>query len=101
MPPSCYTPRMHWTELTKMLWTGGPVLVATKVLIVLGSIASIVVAVERFLLLRGFDSRARQLHEVVVRALLRGDGAQARAECDRSQVHSAAIYRAARSSAAR
>jgi len=86
---------MHWTELTKMLWTGGPVLVATKVLIVLGSIGSIVVAIERLLLLRGFDSRARQLHEVVVRALLRGDGAQARAECDRSQVHTASIYRAA------
>ena len=78
-----------------MLWSGGPVLVATKVVIVLGSIGSIVVAVERLLLLKGFDSRARQLHEVVVRALLRSDGAQARAECDRSQVHTAAIYRAA------
>jgi biopolymer transport protein ExbB/TolQ len=86
---------MHWTELSKMLWTGGPVLVATKVLIALGSVAAVVVAVERFLLLRGFDTRARELHEQVVRALLRGDGAQARAECDRSPVHTAAIYRAA------
>src|SRR5436853_7734588 len=86
---------MHWTELSKMLWTGGPVLVITKVLIVLGSIGSVVVAIERFLLLRGFDTRARDLHELVVRALLRGDGAQARAECDRSQVQRAALHREA------
>ena len=49
--------------------SGGPVLVVTKVLIVLGSILSVVVAIERFLLLRGFDARARDLHELVVRAL--------------------------------
>jgi biopolymer transport protein ExbB/TolQ len=86
---------MNWTDLQKMLWTGGPLLVATKLLIVAGSIGSVVVAIERALLLRGFSARARELHEQVIRALLRGDGAQARHECDRSQLATANIYRSA------
>jgi biopolymer transport protein ExbB len=92
---------MNFVELQKMLWTGGPVLVATKLLIVAGSIGAVVVAIERGLLLRSFAARARALHEHVVRALLRGDGAQARGECDRSPLPSAAIYRAALERAAK
>ncbi len=86
---------MNLFELQKMIWTGGAVLVATKLLIVIGSIGSVVVAVERGLLLRGFAARARELHELIVRALLRGDGSQARSECDRSQLPTAILYRAA------
>ena len=86
---------MNFFELQKMLWTGGPVLVATKVLIALGSIASVVIAVERALLLKGFSTRAKELHEQVVRAVLRGDGPSARNECDRSQFATAGMYRAA------
>src|SRR5205085_747428 len=40
-------------------------------------------------------AKAKELHEHVVRALLRGDGAQARAECDRAQISTAALYRVA------
>ena len=84
-----------------MLWTGGPVLVATKLLIAVGSIGSVIVAFERGFLLRGFAARARDLHEQVVRALLRGDGAQARHECDRASFPTAALYRAALDRAAK
>jgi biopolymer transport protein ExbB/TolQ len=86
---------MNFAELQKMLWTGGPVLVATKLLILAGSVGSVIVAIERVLLLRGFAARAKDLHELVVRALLRGDGAQARNECDRSNGATASLYRAA------
>src|SRR2546423_4515266 len=84
---------MH--ELLEMLKTGGGVMVATKVIILLGSIAAVVIGIERALFLRGFSAKARELHEQIVRALLRGDAAIALHECDRSHIATAALYRAA------
>ena len=66
-------------EVKELLQTGG----ITMVIIVLGSIAAVVIGVERFLFLRGFSQRAQELHEVVIRALLRGDAHLALHECDR------------------
>ena len=82
-------------ELLELLKTGGAVMVATKVTILLGSVAAVVIGIERALFLRGFSAKARELHEQVVRALLRGDAAIALHECDRSHVATAALYRAA------
>src|SRR5947207_10870129 len=84
---------MH--ELLEMLKSGGPVMVVTKLLILAGSIAAVIIGIERALFLRGFAAKARELHEQVVRALLRGDAAIALHECDRSHVATAALYRAA------
>src|SRR6185503_3459948 len=84
---------MH--ELLEILKSGGGVMVATKLIILAGSIAAVVIGIERALFLRGFSSKARELHEQVVRALLRGDAAIALHECDRSHVATAALYRAA------
>src|SRR5438309_9316600 len=78
-------------EVKELLQTGG----ITMVIIVLGSIAAVVIGVERFLFLRGFARRAQDLHEVVIRALLRGDAHLALHECDRAHIPSAALYRAA------
>src|SRR5256714_13330829 len=84
---------MH--ELLEMLKTGGGVMVATKLIILAGSIAAVVIGVERSLFLRGFSAKARELHEQIVRALLRGDAAIALHECDRSHVATVGLYRAA------
>ena len=84
---------MH--DLLEMLKTGGAIMIATKVIIVVGSVAAVIIAIERFLFLRGFSNKARELHEQIVRALLRGDAAIALHECDRSHVATAALYRAA------
>src|SRR5439155_4115644 len=84
---------MH--ELVEMMKTGGPVMVVTKLIILAGSIAAVIIGIERALFLRGFAAKARELHEQVVRALLRGDAAIALHECDRSHVATAALYRAA------
>src|SRR2546429_1550196 len=84
---------MH--ELLEMLKSGGPVMVVTKLLILAGSIAAVIIGIERALFLRGFAAKARELHEQIVRALLRGDAAIALHECDRSHVATAALYRAA------
>src|SRR5207302_9442809 len=78
-------------EVKELLQTGR----ITMVIIVLGSIAAVVIGVERFLFLRGFSQRAQELHEVVIRALLRGDAHLALHECDRAHIPSAALYRAA------
>lgn len=88
-------------ELLEVLKTGGTVMVITKVVILLGSFAAVIIGVERALFLRGFATKARELHEQVVRALLRGDAAIALHECDRSHVATAALYRAAFDRAAR
>src|SRR5438874_6777820 len=77
-------------EVKELLQTGG----ITMVIIVLGSIAAVVIGVERFLFLRGFSQRAQELHEVVIRALLRGDAQLALHECDRAHIPSAAQYSA-------
>src|SRR5881394_2051199 len=84
---------MH--ELLEMLKTGGAVMVVTKLIILGGSIAAVIIGIERALFLRGFTTKARELHEQIVRALLRGDAAIALHECDRSHVATAALYRAA------
>src|SRR5918912_1067472 len=84
---------MH--ELVEMLKTGGGVMVATKLIILAGSIAAVIIGIERGLFLRGFSAKARELHEQIVRALLRGDAAIALHECDRSHIATVALYRAA------
>jgi biopolymer transport protein ExbB len=83
------------SELLKLLGSGGGVLVATKLTILLGSVAAVIIGIERVLYLRGFYLKARELHEQVMRALLRGDAAIALHECDRAHVATAALYRAA------
>ena len=72
---------MSFTEIGNFLRMGG----VTMVIIVAGSVGAIVIGVERILFLRGFSTRARELHDVVIRALLRGDANNAIHECDRSQ----------------
>jgi len=84
---------MH--ELLEILKSGGGVMVATKLIILAGSIAAVVIGIERWLFLRGFSAKARELHEQIVRALLRGDPAIALHESDRSHIATAALYRAA------
>lgn len=83
------------TFVSEWLLQGGLVLVATKLIILLGSIGALIIAVERALFLRGFSARAQELHEAVIRSLLRNDPAQAAGECNRSLVPAASIYRAA------
>src|SRR4030081_1457390 len=90
---------MH--ELLEMLKSGGPVMVVTKLIILAGSIAAVIIGIERALFLRGFAAKARELHEQIIRALLRGDAAIALHECDRSHVATVALYRAAFDRAAR
>src|SRR4051812_44829646 len=82
-------------ELYDDLKAGGAVMVVTKLIILAGSIAAVIIGIERALFLRGFANKARELHEQIVRALLRGDAAIALHECDRSHVATAALYRAA------
>ncbi|MBS2021984.1 MAG: MotA/TolQ/ExbB proton channel family protein, partial [Deltaproteobacteria bacterium] len=82
---------MTYTELIDLVKLGG----VTMAIILAGSVLSLVIALERALYLRGFTARSQELHEAVVKALLRSDGAQAQAECNRSLVPSAQIYRAA------
>jgi len=79
-------------ELLEVLKTGGAVMVTTKLIILAGSVAAVIIGVERALFLRGFAAKARELHEQVLRALLRGDAAIALHECDRSHVATAALY---------
>jgi biopolymer transport protein ExbB len=79
----------------EMLFSGGPIMVVTKIIIVAGSIAAVVICIERWMFLRGFAAKARELHEQIIRALLRGDAAIALHESDRSHVATVALYRAA------
>src|SRR5438552_10405723 len=82
-------------EVLEVLTSGGSVMVVTKLIILAGSVAAVIIGIERALFLRGFTTKARELHEQIVRALLRGDAAIALHECDRSHVATAALYRAA------
>src|SRR5438067_5101130 len=82
-------------EVLEVLTSGGSVMVVTKLLILAGSIAAVIIGIERALFLRGFAAKARELHEQIVRALLRGDAAIALHESDRSHVPTVALYRAA------
>ena len=61
----------------------------------LGSLAALFIGIERVLFLRGFATRSQELHQAVIRALLRGDAQQALHECDRAHIPTAALYRAA------
>jgi len=60
---------MNFAESKELLQQGG----LTMGIIVLGSVAAIVIGVERLLFLRGFSARSQELHQAVIRALLRGD----------------------------
>ena len=82
-------------EVFEVVLSGGAVMVTTKLIILAGSVAAVIIGVERALFLRAYASKARELHEQIVRALLRGDAAIALHECDRSHVVTAALYRAA------
>jgi biopolymer transport protein ExbB len=82
-------------EILELLKSGGGVMVATKLIILFGSVAAVIIGFERAVFLRGFSARARELHEQIVRALLRGDAAIALHECDRSHFPTVALYRAA------
>lgn len=86
---------MSYAFVSEWLLQGGIVLVLTKLIILLGSVGALVIAVERALFMRGFSARAKELHESVIRALLRNDAGQAAHECNRSHVPAASIYRAA------
>src|SRR5438132_94645 len=83
---------MH--ELVEMMKTGGAVMVVTKLIILAGSVAAVIIGIERSLFLRGFSAKARDLHEQIIRALLRGDAAIALHESDRSHIATVALYRA-------
>src|SRR5438477_1501335 len=82
-------------EVLEVLTSGGSVMVVTKLIILAGSIAAVIIGIERALFLRGFANKARDLHEQIVRALLRGEATIALHESDRSHVPTAALYRAA------
>jgi biopolymer transport protein ExbB len=82
---------MSFNELIELLKQGG----ATIVIILASSAAALAVGLERAIFLRGFTARSTELHDAVLRPLLRGDGAQALAEANRSQALVASIYRAA------
>src|SRR3989440_9527425 len=84
---------MH--ELVEMMKTGGAVMVVTKLIILAGSVAAVIIGIERSMFLRGFSAKARGLHEQIIRALLRGDAAIALHETDRSHIATVALYRAA------
>ena len=86
---------MSYGFVSEWLLQGGPILVVTKLVILIGSIGALIIAIERALFMRGFSARAQELHETVIRALLRNDAAQAAGECNRSLVPAASIYRAA------
>jgi biopolymer transport protein ExbB len=82
---------MNFGELKMFLQQGG----ITMGIIVLGSLAALFIGIERVLFLRGFATRSQELHQAVIRALLRGDAQQALHECDRAHIPTAALYRAA------
>jgi len=82
---------MSFGELKTFLQQGG----ITMGIIVLGSLLALFIGIERILFLRGFSARSQDLHQAVIRAILRGDAAQAVHECDRAHIPTAALYRAA------
>ena len=82
---------MNGTELLELVKQGG----ITMGIILLCSVGALVIGIERALFLRGFSARAQELHESVLKPLLRGDVSLALSESNRSQVLVATIYRAA------
>src|SRR5256885_7838602 len=88
---ACYATPMNFVEVKQLLHQGG----ITMWIIVIGSLAALFIGIERILFLRGFAARSQELHQSVIRALLRGDAVQAVHECDRAHIPTAALYRAA------
>src|SRR2546421_3673592 len=88
---ACYATPMNFVEVKQLLQQGG----ITMWIIVIGSLAALFIGIERILFLRGFAARSQELHQSVIRALLRGDAVQAVHECDRAHIPTAALYRAA------
>jgi biopolymer transport protein ExbB len=82
---------MNFVEVKQLLHQGG----ITMWIIVIGSLGALFIGIERILFLRGFAARSQELHQSVIRALLRGDAVQAVHECDRAHIPTAALYRAA------
>ena len=82
---------MNGTELLDLLKQVG----VTMGIILACSVGALVIGIERALFLRGFSERAQELHESVLKPLLRGDVSLALSESNRSQVMVATIYRAA------
>ena len=81
---------MSFDELVHYLRLGG----FTIVVILLASVLSIGVAVERFITLWGVGGRARELGQLIARHLLRGEIVAARSAADRSTAMSADLFRA-------
>jgi biopolymer transport protein ExbB len=65
------------------------------------SVLALAVAIERAIALWGFAARARTVADAVLRALLRGDLDEARAECERSPSPAADIFLAGLAAAGR
>lgn len=65
------------------------------------SVLALAVAIERAIALWGFTARARTVADAVLRALLRGDLDEARAECERSPSPAADVFLAGLSAAGR
>jgi biopolymer transport protein ExbB len=65
------------------------------------SVLALAVAIERAIALWGFSARARTVADAVLRALLRGDLEEARAECERSPSPAADVFLAGLAAAGR
>ena len=81
---------MSFDDLLHYLRLGG----ITIVVILLASVLSIGIAVERVIVLWGVGGRARELGQLIARHLLRGEIVAARSAADRSTTLSADLFRA-------
>lgn len=81
---------MSIDELLHFIRVGG----VTIVVILLGSVLSLGVAIERLIALWGVGSQSRALAEQIGRQLLKGDLAAARSTADRSNALAADMFRA-------
>jgi biopolymer transport protein ExbB/TolQ len=81
---------MSFDELLHYLRLGG----ATIVVILLASVVSLVVAIERMIALWGAGGKTRELGQLIARHLLRGEVAAARSAADRSTALSSDLFRA-------
>lgn len=81
---------MSFDELLHLVRLGG----VTIVVILLGSVLSLGVAIERLIALWGVSAQARALGQTIGRHLLKGDLAAARSAAERSNAVAAEIFRA-------
>jgi len=88
---------MSFDELLHLIRVGG----VTIVVILLASVLSLGVAIERVIALWGVGSQAKALAETIGRHLLKGDLAAARSAADRSNAIAADMFRAGFERAAR